>query len=130
MAKDKSSKDQSSDESVTKSASEELLDQDVLADVLSLAGPDHPKFFSELVGLYETTGAETLELMLQAEKAQDQVHLSRLAHKLKGMSINLGAKAVADHCARLEVGQAVPSATIRGLWERSLCELLKVSNRQ
>ncbi len=108
-----------------------MLDHDVLAEVLSLAGTENPDFFSQLVGIYQTSGLETLGAMRQAELSGDGHQLARLAHKLKGMSVNLGAKVVADHCARLEAGDLdVPVIELQKVWELTVTELLKVSNHR
>ncbi len=64
------------------------------------------QFYSELVKEFENVCHECEIKFKDALASQDKVMLSKIAHKLKGAAVNLGAKALAGLCLRLELDVA------------------------
>ncbi len=59
-------------------------------------------FLDELIRIFDEAGAETLAAMHATLAKKDTATLARLAHKLKGISRNLGAEPLGNRCASLE----------------------------
>ncbi len=75
------------------------LDPAAIDRILELAGGDRA-FLGELVGAFEETVRDTLSTL---GSGPDEGKVVRAAHTLRGASVNLGAQALAEVCARLEV---------------------------
>lgn len=60
------------------------------------------QFLDELIRIFDAAGAETLAEMHATLAKADTKALAKLAHKLKGISRNLGAEPLGDRCAALE----------------------------
>ena len=59
-------------------------------------------FVARVLDLYRKHGPDSLAAMVAAFKAGDSDGLARAAHALKSMSLNIGARAVAEAAARIE----------------------------
>src|SRR5690349_8247951 len=70
------------------------------------------KFINEMIDIFRESGTETLKQLVGKVEQQDYAAASRHAHKLKGLSANIGAGRVATICAELELSakQGTPSS--------------------
>lgn len=60
-------------------------------------------FINELIDIFRDSGTETVQQLLGKVAQNDLPAVSRHAHKLKGLSYNIGAGRVATLCAELEI---------------------------
>lgn len=81
---------------------ETLLDRSTIAEVQELGAGDS-SFWNGLVQTYESKSLEALSKFEASCKAHDANASAAFAHKLKGMSRQIGARAVADAMATCEV---------------------------
>jgi HPt (histidine-containing phosphotransfer) domain-containing protein len=63
---------------------------------------DYGDLAAELLRLFETTAAATLDEVRAAHEAGDRDEVRRLAHRLKGSARNVGATGMAEFAAALE----------------------------
>lgn len=81
---------------------EEVMDVHVLREFLDMVGPEGPALLRSIV---ETYAVETPPLLLalgMALERGDCVAIARLAHRLKGSCLSIGASGLAARCAILE----------------------------
>jgi HPt (histidine-containing phosphotransfer) domain-containing protein len=78
------------------------LEPAALAELQSLADPDGPDIFGELVQLYLGDLPERMDGIRQAVAQADSAALRREAHRLKGSSQQMGATRLAALCLELE----------------------------
>ncbi|NWF81444.1 MAG: Hpt domain-containing protein [Chloroflexi bacterium] len=81
---------------------EDLMDARVLREFLEMVGPEGPALLHSIV---ETYAVETPPLLLAlgiALERGDCVAIARLAHRLKGSCLSIGASGLAARCAILE----------------------------
>jgi HPt (histidine-containing phosphotransfer) domain-containing protein len=81
---------------------ETLLDHNMLLNLASLSDEDEPDFLGTTFSLFRTDMAEALREMRALALAADAKTLRSWAHKAKGMSLNVGASALAAHLLKLE----------------------------
>ncbi len=89
------------EEVATADAVEGQLDLAVLEDLLKMAG-GAVAIVDRIVGLYETQSAERIAELREAVATENVERLGRVAHALKSMSFNVGARAIAERAARFE----------------------------
>ncbi|HZG29750.1 MAG TPA: ATP-binding protein [Ensifer sp.] len=77
------------------------LDLAVLEDLLKMAG-GALAVVDRIVGLYETQSAERIAELREAVTSDNIDQLGRVAHALKSMSFNVGARSIAETAARFE----------------------------
>jgi PAS domain S-box-containing protein len=77
---------------------EAAVDPAAIADLRILQG-DGEDFLTPLIDTYL---AEAKELVAQIGVVDDAVELRKVAHKLKGSSMNMGARSLADLCLQIE----------------------------
>jgi EAL domain-containing protein (putative c-di-GMP-specific phosphodiesterase class I) len=77
-----------------------LLDPQVTDDLRRMAAGGRAEFVERVLNLYRRHAPEAVKRL--AEAAQDPAEAARAAHALKSMSLNVGARAVADLAARIE----------------------------
>ena len=80
-------------------------------------------FLNELIDIYRTSGTETVAELNQTFEKGDLEALSRQAHKLKGLSRNIGALRLGNLCAELEFEAKTKSASVQST-AASLCREL------
>jgi len=80
----------------------QTLDSAYLRELGALNVEGEPDLLDELIEIIEREAPKILRELKSAIERKDAVRVKLLAHKLKGMSRNLGASALADLCARLE----------------------------
>lgn len=127
-----------SNESETPIASESTtpveppLDPQMLERVRSLQKAGRPSVLRKLADLYFASTPEVLEGLRQAVSAADAKAMHRNAHRLKGSSIQVGARGLSSLCTELEdlgqsgstAGAESPLSRIEVEYER-VCEALK-----
>jgi HPt (histidine-containing phosphotransfer) domain-containing protein len=86
----------------------EWLDKEAIENLRALDEPGEPPFFEKLSTLFIEEGILLLGEINRAIESRDSELVGYLTHKLKGMSINVGAKAV------FEILEKVESAAKRG----------------
>ena len=82
-------------------AAEGQLDLAVLEDLLKMAG-GAVAVVNRIVGLYETQSADRIAELREAVTTENVERLGRVAHALKSMSFNVGARSIAETAARFE----------------------------
>ena len=80
----------------------DLIDAKVASELASMAAAGREDFVTRVHGLYRLKAPETADGLRQALERRDQAAAVKAAHALKSMSLNVGAKAVAQFAARLE----------------------------
>jgi signal transduction histidine kinase/CheY-like chemotaxis protein len=116
---------------VTSENVDDLIDADTVEMILSLHDGVGTDIFSELVAILETQTPDLVQQLITALDAGDQKLVRRLAHTLKGSTLNLGARAVADVCQRMENAaehgelHKIPEllTVMQRVYEQSLCAL-------
>jgi HPt (histidine-containing phosphotransfer) domain-containing protein len=78
------------------------LDLSELIEMRGRQPEGEPDIISELASLFLRDTPRRLEAMLRALSAGDAEEVTRLAHTVKGSSLNLGARRMASLCTRLE----------------------------
>lgn len=79
------------------------IDRDVIANLKDLGGPEYQSLLIELVTIYVTETDKLMERLDGALKELDYDELSKVSHRLKSSSANLGALALGEMCAVLEI---------------------------
>ena len=82
-------------------ASDDLLDADTV-EMLQSLGNGGPGIFGELLGILEQQSPQLIDGIAASLENGDTATLRRNAHTLKGSALNLGARAMADVCLRIE----------------------------
>ena len=105
-----------------KAAPESLSEQSELLDLETLAGLDEMArvgsgdFIGRILGLFREHGPEALAALADAIRDGQPAEVASAAHKLKSMSLNVGARALADALSTIEAdardGAVVPPRTI------------------
>lgn len=77
------------------------LDQKIIGELLAMASRN-PVFLTRVVALYVRHAPETLDQLEAAAGRGDLEETGRLAHALKSMSYNIGAREIAEAAAEIE----------------------------
>ena len=80
----------------------EPIDLSVISVLGSIGGEDVPSFLASTITTYLDHSAELLAQMQESIRTSDGEGASRAAHSLRGSSATLGARLLADICARVE----------------------------
>ena len=104
---------------------EDLIDDNIINNLLELGDDGDNAFLKEILNLYNEQYPELFENIKQSFESNESLKLSQAAHALKGASLNIGAKAVAEVCKEMEMkGKAGDLTGISVLIEK-LTELYK-----
>ncbi|HET7270724.1 MAG TPA: response regulator [Rubrobacter sp.] len=87
------------EEAAVVKGSEAALDRRVIEDLRELGGPE---MLSELAEMFLDDAQSAIDTLKGAAERDDAQTLERVAHTLKGSSGNMGAREMAQVCARLE----------------------------
>lgn len=79
-----------------------LMDTYVLREFLDMVGPDGPGLLRSIVETYAIETPPLLMALGMALQRGDSAAVSRLAHRLKGSCLSIGASGLAARCATLE----------------------------
>ncbi|HEX9658002.1 MAG TPA: Hpt domain-containing protein [Bacteroidota bacterium] len=82
---------------------QEMLDRTTLDGLRDLVGDDDPDFLNSLFSNYLTEGALAIAELRKLTLAGDAKTFTRVAHTLKGSSLNTGAVRVAEIARTLEM---------------------------
>lgn len=82
----------------------DLLDLNVINGLKELGGDD--SFFKEIIELYVEQYPDLLDKIKSALSNGDFVNVSKSAHALKGASLNIGAKKLAEICLQIETNSS------------------------
>ena len=98
-----------------------LLNHKVITQLRGLTDGDDDSFLVELCERFVGNSADTLQILKDAAQHANQEHLARLAHRLCGSALNVGAVRVAAVChewqLRSEKGESVHLDEIEALEE-------------
>ncbi len=116
---------------------DDFLDGDTIGMLLSLSGDNETDIFTELLSILEAQTPDLVRQMIAALDADDLRTVKRIAHTLKGSALNLGARAMADACLRMEHAaeqgelRRVPEllTVMQRVYEQSLSALHAASRR-
>lgn len=89
-------------EELTEERIEDLLDRETIEMLRSLVGDGTTDILSELLTILETQTPVLVAEMTAAMDTGDHVVVRRCAHTIKGSALNLGARALAEVCQRME----------------------------
>ena len=87
---------------LTPQSASELLDPQVTGELARLAASGKSDFVARVRRLYRENAPEAVKQLISACVAGDADSAARAAHALKSMSLNMGARVVAETSARLE----------------------------
>jgi len=87
---------------MTPQSAAELLDPQVTGELARLAASGKSDFVARVRRLYRENAPEAVKSLISACVAGDVDGAARAAHALKSMSLNMGARVVAETAARLE----------------------------
>lgn len=85
-----------------------IVDGQILAGLRELFDTESEAqaFVDALILRFDSSANETLAELRAAASRQEPESISRLAHRLKGLSLNVGAMRLALRCGEFEVGAA------------------------
>jgi HPt (histidine-containing phosphotransfer) domain-containing protein len=81
---------------------EAVMDTRVLREFLEMLGPDGPDLLRSIADTYAIETPPVLTALGLALKRGDHQAASRLAHRLKGSCLTIGASRLAANCAAVE----------------------------
>ena len=85
------------------SSASDLLDPQVTGELARLAAAGKGDFVARVRRLYRENAPQAVKTLIEASTKRDCEAAARAAHALKSMSLNMGARLVAETAARLEV---------------------------
>lgn len=83
-------------------APKELFDDKKLAELRDPAAGGDGEFFAEISGIFMKEAPTTFRALRAAAEQGDCEKVKKLAHRLKGMSMNLGAHGLTSICSKME----------------------------
>jgi HPt (histidine-containing phosphotransfer) domain-containing protein len=81
---------------------ENLLDMSIIQGLKEMNDEDND-FFKEIIDLYNEQYPELYQKIVANANSKDLNNLSKTAHALKGASLNIGAKELANICKTVEI---------------------------
>jgi EAL domain-containing protein (putative c-di-GMP-specific phosphodiesterase class I)/signal transduction histidine kinase/CheY-like chemotaxis protein len=87
---------------VAPGAASDLLDPQVTGELARLAAAGKSDFVERVRKLYRDNAPAAVKAVIEASTSRDYEAVARAAHALKSMSLNMGARLVAETAARLE----------------------------
>ncbi|HVN02517.1 MAG TPA: EAL domain-containing protein [Caulobacteraceae bacterium] len=88
---------------INPAATSDLLDPQVTGELARLAASGKSDFVARVRRLYRENAPEAVKALIKACVEGDVTGASKAAHALKSMSLNMGARVVAETAARLEL---------------------------
>jgi HPt (histidine-containing phosphotransfer) domain-containing protein len=74
----------------------------ILARLREIAGDEDDAFINDLMQTFIDEATTIIDSLQKAVAATDSAHVKKLAHRLKGMSSNVGSTAIANICRQME----------------------------
>ncbi len=96
--------------------SDAVLDETMLEGIRSLQVEGEADFLTELIEMYLSDSAQTVAGLRVSAEEQNWPEVARLAHLLKGSSMNLGALSLPERCGELEEMAKKKILSGVGLW--------------
>ena len=84
-------------------SSDVVLDMTVIQRLRDMTAGSDPTFFSQVIAMFIDQGREITKDMERLCKEKDWQGMSKLAHKLKGSALNIGANLLAEVCRQIEL---------------------------
>lgn len=81
----------------------ELIDQNAFDRIKKLGGENDTVFLSQVIGMFLKQAPVVIDDILENEKNGNIEKMEQAAHKLKGSSLNIGAKKLASICREIEL---------------------------
>ncbi|HJY83362.1 MAG TPA: response regulator, partial [Candidatus Binatia bacterium] len=105
------------------------LDPERLQILQTLARRAKPGLYQQLLRNFQTGAIQRITALREAVAKDDSAGLQQASHALKGVSLNIGARGVAEICQRLEaLGEAQTVVGAAALIEELDRELIRVNN--
>ncbi|HRH66870.1 MAG TPA: PAS domain S-box protein [Bacteroidia bacterium] len=93
-----------------------ILDQEVLQRLRDMTAGADPNFFSQVIAMFIEQGNEIVKNVIGLCSNKDYSGMSKLAHKLKGSALNIGANVLAETCRKIEaIGKSANPAECESL---------------
>lgn len=116
---------------------DDLLDADTVETLVTLRDGSDVDIFAELLGILEQQTPGIVRQMTEGLESGDHTVVQRCAHSLKGSALNLGARAMAEICHRMEHAaeqnelQRIPEllTVMQRVYEQSLAALHAMMRR-
>ncbi len=86
-----------------------VLDMAVVQRLRDMTAGSDPTFFSNVIAMFVEQGREITAELEMLSKKEDWRAMSKLAHKLKGSALNIGANLLAEVCRQIELVGESPS---------------------
>jgi HPt (histidine-containing phosphotransfer) domain-containing protein len=83
-------------------STEVVMDTNVLKEFLEMVGPEGPQLLRSIAETYSVETPPLLTALGLALKRGDAIAATRLAHRLKGSCLSIGASRLAASCAVIE----------------------------
>lgn len=80
-----------------------LIDDEKIAELRELGGDEAEEMLSELVTLFLEDSETIMQSILDALQKSDVSAVHKEAHKMKGVSLNIGANALGELCRKIEL---------------------------
>ena len=80
----------------------DLIDPQVAADMTAMSAGGRSDFVERVLGLYRDNAPKAVAALREAYDGGEPIVVAKAAHALKSMSLNIGARKVAEICARVE----------------------------
>ncbi len=93
----------------TEKPSNAVLDMAVVQRLRDMTAGSDPTFFSNVIAMFVEQGREITAEIEKLSKSEDWRAMSKLAHKLKGSALNIGANLLAEVCRQIELVGESPS---------------------
>lgn len=84
------------------SQSTPAIDEDALALLIEMIGPDEPEAILDLLDTYLDDSTRQIESLKEAFAAGDMKNVHRIAHSMKSSSATFGALVLSSYCEKLE----------------------------
>jgi signal transduction histidine kinase/DNA-binding response OmpR family regulator len=96
-----------------------LIDHERLNEIARLGSENDPDLVAQLIDMYLMEYVTLLTVLRQAIASSDVRALLKAAHKLKGSSLNLGVRGIADICRQIEnLGTTADVNTMKAFVQR------------
>jgi PAS domain S-box-containing protein len=89
-------------EEISQSLPDVIIDQSAIERLSYLGGDGDNVFLSQVINMFLKQAPVVIDDILESEKNGDIEKMWQAAHKLKGSSLNTGAKKLASHCLLIE----------------------------
>lgn len=82
---------------------DDLINMQIINSLIELGSGEKKSFLKEIIELYMQQAPMYIEGIKKAFYEKDALKMSKTAHSLKGASLNVGAKLLAELCKNIEI---------------------------